>query len=103
MCHMVHTDMAAFYTWSSTCFMLHLEFHVWVTVQSVASVGECIALTVLQYSGLHLWWLPKQCKVLFKMSSCKALAALGLSTLFSLTSLLLMMMAHLTDEANRFR
>ena len=45
----------------------------------VVSVDECIALTVLQYSGLHLWWLPKQCNVLFKMSSCKALAALGLS------------------------
>ena len=68
----------------------------------VVSFDECIALTVLQYSGLHLWWLPKQCSVLFKMSSCKALAALGLSTFFSLTSLLLMMVAHLTAEANHF-
>ena len=37
-CYMVHTDMAsgdsvAIYTWSSMCFMLHLESHVWVTVQ----------------------------------------------------------------------
>ena len=69
----------------------------------IVSVGECNALTVLQYSGLHLWWLPKQCNVLFKMSSCKALAAFVLSTFFSLTSLLLMMMAHLTADANRFR
>ena len=67
----------------------------------VVSVGECIALTVLQYSGLQLWWLPKQCSVLYKMSSCKALAALGLSIFFF--PLLLMMMAHQKAEGNHFR
>ena len=41
-CYVVHTDMAggdsvAVYTWSFTCFMLHLEFHVWVIVQIKAT------------------------------------------------------------------
>ena len=48
-CYQVHTDMAGgysvtIYTWSSTCLMLHLEFHVWVTVQikAAAFIYDCI-------------------------------------------------------------
>ena len=55
---------------------------LFISVTSFVRAPSFIVLTVLQWSGLHLWWLPKQCNALFKMSSCNSLAAVFLSTLF---------------------